>query len=92
MVFVFIRVADKERQSGQLCPPMTYKEKYEVVFIENGIQMYGCASLDHNPKVSDVPVLHFWFEAPINSSFEPTYCKNIDNSDSTYNESYLRKL
>ncbi|CAH1730909.1 unnamed protein product [Aphis gossypii] len=64
------------RLTGQLCPPMTYKEKYKVVFIEKGLQMYGCASLDHNRKISRAPLLHLWLEVPIDSSAEPTYCKD----------------
>lgn len=89
MVFVFVCVADKMRRSGQLCPPMTYKEKYKIVFIEKGVQMYGCASLDHNREISRAPLLHLWLEVPIDSGIEPSYCKDLS---STYNESYLPKL
>jgi len=85
-VFDFSCVAAKQRRSGRYCPPMGYREKYEVAFVDNGPPMYGCAYLDHDWQLSVVPLLHLWLERREEASIEPAYCKNMS---STYNESLL---
>ncbi|CAH1730915.1 unnamed protein product [Aphis gossypii] len=69
----------KEKRSGRFCPPMGYKEKYEVAFLDNAQPLYGCAYLDHDWNLSDVPLFHLWLERPEEQSIIPTYCKNTSN-------------
>jgi len=90
MWYLFPCVSEKEKRSGRFCPPMGYKEKYEVAFVDNAPAMYGCAYLDHDWKLSDVPLFHLWLERPEEPSIIPTYCKN---TSSTYKyESLLLQL
>ncbi|XP_025195115.1 uncharacterized protein LOC112594521 [Melanaphis sacchari] len=68
---------NKERRSGRLCPPMGYKDKYEVAFVQNSPVKYGCAFIEHDWQITDAPLLHLWMEEQLNDS--PTYCKNTSN-------------
>ncbi|KAE9536943.1 hypothetical protein AGLY_006750 [Aphis glycines] len=76
-----IDLSDKIRLSGLYCPRMTYKKKYKVILINNGVQSYGCTTLDHNWYLSDSPLFHLWQGPAQNPNFEPKYCENSCNTD-----------
>ncbi|XP_027844339.1 uncharacterized protein LOC114125060 [Aphis gossypii] len=74
-----IDLSDQMRLSGLYCPSMTLKKKYKLIMIYQGVELYGCASMNHNRYLSDSPLIHFWLQLPPNPNAEPTYCQNTCN-------------